>query len=208
MAEHNRGKKFPTDPPTREEMALLFAACGSTPRGKRDQVLLMMMYRLGFRCAEACSVRWPQDVRRRNGGWTIRTVHPKGWDPKPDKTGKVRRPAKPRELALDPKAQFLLETWLAVRGDATGPLLVTETGRAVETSHARRLLKTLCRRAGIDRRINPHSLRHAFASELVDEGNDVRRVQNLLGHNYLMTTITYVDHLQPRLGEVTSGRTW
>ena len=203
----NKGKRFPVDPPTREEMTRLFKACGTSNRGWRDQVLLMMMYRLGFRCGEACKVRFPQDVRRRPGGWTIRTVSPKGWDPKPDKDGKTRRPAKPRELQLDPKSQFILESWLARRGDKTGTLLSADS-TVVHTSHVRRLMPILCKRAGIARRINPHSLRHAFASELIEEGNDIRQAQHLLGHNYLMTTIAYADHLQPRMSEVTSGRDW
>lgn len=204
----NRGARFPVDPPTRDEMARIFAACGTSARGWRDQTLLMMMYRLGFRCAEACSVRWPQDVRRRPGGWTIRTATPKGWNPKASADGTKRRPAKPRELALDPKAQTILEFWLAHRGDATGTLLLTASGKRLQTSHARRLLPQLCRRAGIERRIHPHALRHAFASELIEEGTDIRAAQNLMGHNYLMTTITYVDHLKPRLAEVTSNREW
>jgi integrase/recombinase XerC len=189
-------------------MAELFKACGSSNRGKRDQMLLVLLYRLGFRCNEACTVRFPEDVRRVEGGWQIRTVNPKGANPKPNAEGKVRRPAPPRTLSLDPKSQFILESWLAVRGGESGYLVETSRGARIENSHVRRLLKTLCRRAGITRRISPHALRHAFASELVEEHTDMRDIQQLLGHRYLTTTIEYIDLLRPRMGQITGERSW
>lgn len=164
MTANNAGMRFPVDPPTREEVAALFAACGTSDRGWRDQCLLVLLYRLGCRCSEALSVKWPDDVRRKPGGWTVRIMHPKGWSPKPGKGGKRRRPARPRELGLDPKSVFILESWIARRGDARGPLLTTPAGTALTPAHVRRLLPSLCRRAGIYRRINPHALRHACGS--------------------------------------------
>jgi site-specific recombinase XerD len=204
----NKGKRFPVDPPTREEMSRLFEACNTeTWIGLRDQCLLALLYRLGLRCNEALTVQL-QDVRRRPGGMTVRVMNPKGWDPKPRKDGKERRPARPRELGLDPKSQAIVEAWLAVRGDAPGPLICTQAGGRVLTAHVRRLVPRLARLAGITRRIHPHAMRHAFAGELLEEGADLKKIQLLMGHNFLRTTAGYVEGLVPSVMEVTTAREW
>jgi site-specific recombinase XerD len=204
----NRGKRFPVDPPTREEMTALFAACDETTwLGKRDQCLLTLLYRLGLRCAEALSVNL-RDVRRQPGGMTVRVLRPKGWHPKTSGVGKTRRPARPRELGLDPKSQAIMEAWVEAREDRPGALICTRAGGRVQTSHVRRLVPALAKRAGISRRIHPHALRHAFASELLEEGTDLKRIQLLMGHRWLRTTAGYIEGLSPVVTEVTSEREW
>jgi integrase/recombinase XerC len=205
---HNRGKKYPVDPPTREEMALLFGACEEiTWLGLRDQATLALLYRLGLRCNEALTVR-RQDVRRRPGGMTVRVLSPKGWNPQPRQDGRTRRAARPRELGLDPKAQAIIEAWIEARGNGPGPLICTRAGGRLQTSHVRRLVPRLAARAGISRRIHPHALRHAFAGELLEEGTDLKRIQLLMGHHSLRTTAGYVEGLSPSVMEVTTARVW
>lgn len=208
MVTYNRGKKFPVDPPTREEIARLFGVCDETTwTGKRDQCLLMLLYRLGLRCNEALTVQL-KDVRRRRGGVTVRVLAPKGWNPKPRKDGKARRAARPRELGLDPKAQEILDAWIEARGDHPGALICTRLGGRVHTSHVRRLLPRLAKRAGITRRVHPHAMRHAFAGELLEEGKNIKKIQCLMGHNSLGTTIGYLEGLTPSVTEATTTRTW
>jgi site-specific recombinase XerD len=139
---------------------------------------------------------------------TIKVMSPKGWNPKPSTNGRTRRPARPRELGLDPKAQAIIEAWLLVRGDEPGPLICTKQYKRLQTSHARRLVPQLAKRAGISRRIHPHALRHAFAGELLEEGTDIKRIQLLMGHNFLRTTAGYVENLAPAVMEVTTAREW
>jgi integrase/recombinase XerD len=205
---HNRGKKFPVDPPTREEVGSMFAQCDeSTWLGRRDACLLALLYRLGLRCNEALTVRL-RDVRRRSGGITIRVLSPKGWNPQPRSDGRTRRAARPRELGLDPKTRDLLESWLELRGNAPGELICTKEGGRVQTAHVRRLVPRLARQAGITRRVHPHAMRHAFAGELLEEGADIKQIQCLLGHNSLRTTVGYVEGLNPSVTEVTTAREW
>jgi len=217
MADFNRGDHFPVDPPTRDEVARLFDACGTTWTGRRDACLLMLMYRLGLRCNEALTVKY-EDIRtivqrrmvegqvEENKVQTVRVMHPKGWSPKSGKDGKTRRPARPREAGLDTKSIDILDAWIQQRGDHPGPLICTNKGQRLNTSHVRRLMPTLARRAGIPRRIHAHAMRHAFAREMLEEGLNLKQIQHLLGHNYIATTAGYVEGLVPDVVGLTAAR--
>ncbi len=67
----------------------------------------------------------------------------------------------------------------------------------MSTSYVRRLLPALARKAGIEKRVHAHGLRHTHAAELRGEGVDVGVISRQLGHRSLLTTIIYLDHIAP-----------
>jgi integrase/recombinase XerC len=70
-------------------------------------------------------------------------------------------------------------------------VFVNRFGRRLTTRSVARMLEKYLRQAGLDRRTTPHSLRHSFATHLLDRGADIRSVQELLGHKSLVTTQIY-----------------
>ncbi|MDQ6807205.1 MAG: site-specific integrase, partial [Actinomycetota bacterium] len=85
----------------------------------------------------------------------------------------------------------------------------TLTGQQLDSSYIRRLLPRLATRAGIDKRVHAHGLRHAHAAELVAEGIPVNVIQQQLGHGSLATTDRYLRHIAPRERvALMQGRAW
>ena len=70
-------------------------------------------------------------------------------------------------------------------------MFVNKFGRRLTTRSVARMLEKYLRQTGLDRRTTPHSLRHSFATHLLDRGADIRSVQELLGHKSLVTTQIY-----------------
>jgi site-specific recombinase XerD len=77
-------------------------------------------------------------------------------------------------------------------------------GRPIDPTSIQRAFRVACRRAGISKRVTPYSLRHAFATHLVESGTNLRVVQSLLGHQSLSTTAVYTHLAQTWLAQVTS----
>ncbi len=91
-----------------------------------------------------------------------------------------------------------MKSWLRVRtvspkelqGRET-PLFTNRFGMRLTTRSVGRMLEKYLRQTGLDRRTSPHTLRHSFATHLLDRGADIRSVQELLGHKSLVTTQIY-----------------
>src|SRR5439155_14944310 len=98
-----------------------------------------------------------------------------------------------------------LRNWLARRGKlkvAAGqsqPLFINRFGTRLTTRSVGRMLEKYLRQSGLDRRTSPHTLRHSFATHLLDRGADIRSVQELLGHRSLTTTQIYTHVTTERL---------
>ena len=125
----------------------------------------------------------PKDLDRRRG--TMRVLHGKG-----DRS---------RTVGLDPAAFALVERWLDVRAKLPGvhrraPLFCTLGGAPVQSAYVRALLPRLAERAGIERRVHAHGLRHTGAAELRTEGADIGVISKQLGHSSIATTARYLDH--------------
>lgn len=176
---------------TREEIGrLLEAPAADTPLGRRDRALLEFTYSAGTRAAETVGLDHADlDL---SGG--VARVRGKGRKERLVALGShaVRAlrdylgdPARPR-----PSARAAHAVFLNARG---GRLTTRSLGRAVE--------KALLR-AGLSRRATPHTLRHSFATHLLDAGADLRSVQELLGHAHLTTTQIYTHVSIERLREV------
>ena len=190
LAPHpTRGKLMPPEVLTEVEVRALIGACSTRGlTGHRNRALLAILWRTGVRISEALELR-PHDVDFQNG--TVRVRLGKG--------------LKPRTTVLsDLDALPLVKRWLEERGklEAVGqgaPLLCTLRGTATDPSYVRHLLPRLAERAGLERRVHPHGLRHTHAADLALAGVPVLAIQQQLGHSSLVTTANYLNKVGVRL---------
>lgn len=151
----------------------------------RDIALAELLYGSGLRISEAVSLN-------------VDDVTPQ--------SAMVRVMGKGRKERLAPLSDTCVQAlagWLALRGEVAQPadqaLFVGARGARLDRRQAARIVQALCVRAGITTPISPHSLRHSFATHLLEAGADLRTVQELLGHSRLATTQRYtrltLDHL-------------
>jgi site-specific recombinase XerD len=103
-------------------------------------------------------------------------------------------------------AQDALAVYLEARAAGTakshGALFLNKSGTRLTDRSVRRILIKYCRKAAIQKEVSPHTLRHSFATHLLDRGADLRSVQELLGHESLSTTQIYTHVTTKRLKEV------
>ena len=146
----------------------------------RDEAIIALLLNTGLRVAELCSLDFEDVVVSPRGGKVI------------VRQGKGR---KHREVPLNTNVRGPLRLWLAEReriacvDDNEVALFVTKYHKRIGTESIRYLMGELSQKAGID--ASPHSLRHGFAKQLVDAGESLDRVGELLGHNSLDTTRIY-----------------
>lgn len=185
----NAGRKFPAEVLTRDEVHRLLAACSRRGHaGLRNRALIVVLWRAGLRITEALELR-PKDVDLEAG--TIAVLHGKG----------DRR----RVVGIDPQACAVVEQWEDRRvriGIGRGaPLFCTisrpDPGQRMHSAYFREALKDLAAKAGIEKRVHPHGLRHTHAAELAREGVPLHVIRRQLGHADLATTERYIDHLAP-----------
>jgi integrase/recombinase XerC len=119
----------------------------------------------------------------------------------------VRGKGKRERLALlGPSAQQALQAWLPAREQwlrqrqqRSSAVFINRWGTRLTSRSVGRIVQACLRRAGIDPRTTPHTLRHSFATHLLDNGADIRGVQELLGHKHLTTTQIYTHVSTQRL---------
>ncbi len=165
---------------TQEEIRKLFAAFREdNVLELRDKTMFEFLYSSGLRISEACSLLLT-DVDREN---QILTIRGKGGRERLVPFG---------EVAANLLAQYLDRA----RGEilnqySSDYVFVSKKGGALSRKSAWRLLKRYMKRAGIGRNITPHTLRHSFATHLLQNKADLRAVQELLGHMDIATTQIY-----------------
>jgi integrase/recombinase XerD len=165
---------------TRQAVAALVESPDvGTPRGLRDRTLLELLYASGLRASECLALK-VGDVNRMAG--YVQCL------------GKGR---KERLVPIGAEALAWLERYLAVarpallRGRASPLLFVNPRGRALSRQSLRQIVRRAARRAGLRQAVSPHTLRHCFASHLLEGGADLRAVQTMLGHADIATTQIY-----------------
>lgn len=165
-----------------EVEALLNAPPTDDPAGLRARALLEMLYSTGLRCAELVSLDVDAvDLEAR----ALRVL------------GKGR---KERWVPFGRAAADALLAWLAVRQDLKpqGPaVFINLRGGRLTDRSVRNVLAAALRQAAVDRHTSPHTLRHSFATHLLERGADLRAIQELLGHASLSTTQRYA-HVNAR----------
>ncbi|MBI4611804.1 MAG: site-specific tyrosine recombinase XerD [Candidatus Rokubacteria bacterium] len=165
--------------------ALVEAADGRTAVGLRDRALLEILYATGMRASECCSLRI-EDVNL-SAGYVV-----------PTGKGSRQRLVPVGAQALHWLRRYLQEGRPAlVRAGDPGTLFVNRRGGRLSRQGLWGIIKKAARRVGVRRVVSPHTLRHSFASHLLERGADLRSVQAMLGHADISTTQIYT-HLSSR----------
>ena len=165
---------------------LLGAPDISTPVGLRDRAMLEVLYATGLRVSELVGLNIAS-LNLRQG--VVRVV---------GKGGKERLVPVGQE-ALAWVVRFVGEGRAALHGERTRVLFPSQRGRQMARQTFWHAIKRHALVAGIDQRLSPHGLRHAFATHLLNHGADLRAVQMMLGHSDLSTTQIYTHVAQARL---------
>ena len=184
----NKGRTFPPEVLTSEEVFGLLNACGRGPAGRRNRALITVGWRAGLRCAEALAL-YPKDVDLNTG--RIQVLHGKG--------------DKRRVVALDPAACAIVEIWMQERRklglNGSHPLfcVISEPtkGKPLHDAYVRELMTKLGHKAGIEKRVHFHGLRHTYAAYLMDQGVPIHFIRRMLGHSSIAITKRYADHINP-----------
>jgi integrase/recombinase XerD len=182
---------LPHAPGAEDMRILLDAPAADTALGRRDRAMLELLYGAGLRVSELVRLR-PVNV-----------------DLEANCVRLVGKGSRERVVPLGRMARARLEEYqnlarpLLVRGArARAELFVSRRGAPLSRQMVWKLLKRYLRAASLDSRLSPHSLRHAFATHLLDGGADLRAVQAMLGHADVATTQIYTHVAPRRLREV------
>jgi integrase/recombinase XerD len=162
-----------------EVIALLDAPDIGSPKGKRDSAMLELLYAAGLRVSELVNIA-VQDV---NTEVSFVRVFGKG--------------AKERVVPIGSIASEKVNDYvktarpLLLKSQVSRYLFVAWRGRPMTRQGFWKLIKKYAQASGIEKRVTPHSLRHSFASHLLEGGADLRSVQMMLGHTDIATTQIY-----------------
>ena len=169
---------------------LLAAPNGSDLRSLRDKAILETLFSTGLRISELCSLNRRFDINR--GELTVR-----------GKGGKLR------VVFLSERSKKAIKNYLDKRFDTEEALFISLTKSKKPKVIARIIPRTIqrivdfySRKAGITKKVHPHTIRHLFATDLLIGGADLRSVQELLGHASISTTQIYTHLTNKELREV------
>ncbi|MFA5889439.1 MAG: site-specific tyrosine recombinase XerD [Actinomycetota bacterium] len=169
---------------------LLRAVAAEGPAALRDRAMLETLYAAGLRISELTFLD-VDDVDLEDA--TVRCVG----------KGSKERVVPMGRVAVDALAAYLTQARPALaKGRGEPALFLNQRGRRLTRQGCWKLLKRYAEMAGLTRRVSPHTLRHSFATHLLDGGADIRIVQELLGHASVSTTQVYTLVSQERLREV------
>jgi integrase/recombinase XerD len=158
--------------------------------GIRDRCLLEVMYATGLRVSELLSLRLDQI------DWVRRSILVLG-------KGSKERVVLLGDHAVDSLERYIHEARpLLVGGERTDALYLSHLGRPLSVRGFHVILQGHLKSAGIARHVTPHTLRHSFATHLLEGGADLRSVQELLGHERVSTTQVYTHVSEGYLREV------
>lgn len=152
--------------------------------GARDQVIMELLYGSGLRVSELVG------LNRENIDIDSKLIRVLG------------KGSKERVVPVTNYAVKAIEVYLGMRGDHDKSLLLNYQGTRLSDRSVRRILDKLVHKISLEQHVNPHMLRHSFATHLLDGGADLRSVQELLGHEKLSSTQIYTHLTRERLKEV------
>jgi integrase/recombinase XerD len=185
-----RARALPKTLTEEEVERLLGAPSADDALGVRDKTMLELLYATGLRVSELVSLKLGQlsqdmGVVRILGKGSKERLVPVG------------------EVALDWARRYAGDARIALLGERlSDALFVTSRGAAMTRQAFWHLIKRYALRAGISKPISPHTLRHAFATHLLNHGADLRVVQMLLGHADISTTQIYTHVARERMKQL------
>jgi len=160
-----------------DQLECLLAFPGDDALACRDRAVMELFYGCGLRLSELTGLDLG-DIDWQQGTVSV--------------TGKGR---KQRQVPFGSKAATALKQWLQQRHEQTGPdekaLFTSRNGKRISNSSIQQRLKKRALQQGVGIALHPHMLRHSFASHILESSNDLRAVQELLGHANLSTTQIY-----------------
>ncbi len=163
---------------TKEEVKLLF----NSAQTKKSKLILMMLYSSGLRVSELVNIR-PKDLDfNENIGWV--------------RSGKGK---KDRIFVISQKLSNKLKKYLEKKSDNE---FVFSKEKPLTTRNIQKIVSKCARKANIDKEVTPHTLRHSYATHLLDSGVDIRKIQTLLGHSNISTTMIYTHISSEQLKKV------
>ena len=176
-----KDQRIPTYLQEGEVTALLIASDKNNNEPERDIAVLELLYSTGMRCSEIAGLRL-EDVDF--PGRSIRII------------GKGR---KERWVPFGKPAAAAIDRYLSRRKSPTkgGPVFSGQGGKAISDRTIRRIVHRGLLRANVKTKASTHTLRHSFATHLLQRGSDLRSIQELLGHSSLSTTQRYT-HVNPK----------
>lgn len=187
--QKSKSNKRPPEVYSSVEIKLMINACGRrSPSGVRNAGLIAILYGAGLRINEALSLL-PSDLDLAKG--LVRVRHGKG--------------DKYRTCGLSPDCQAILERWLerrkALGFNGREPIFCgiskNAWGTYLKDAYFRAALPRIGRKAGIEKRIHAHGLRHSLATELSKEGTNLSLISAQLGHSSLAVTDRYIKKIAP-----------
>ena len=182
-------KKMPEIMTTAEVVKLLEQPDGDSPKEIRDRAMLELLYATGIRVTELITLKY-SDVNLSMGFILCRDAH------------------KERVIPFGNEAKQALMHYMGAVRDSmledgrSEILFVNCSGKPMSRQGFWKLIKFYAKKAGIEEDITPHTLRHSFAAHLVENGADLRSVQEMLGHSDISTTQIYANLNHNRIREV------
>ena len=176
------------------EVARLFAAAEKgTPRGMRDACMLELLYATGARISELAAL----DVESFDfSGCTVRLFGKGARERIVPVYAAAMDAVRSYEVEARPK---LLKGLAGDRPNGRSALFISDRGRVMNADMLRYRFDSLCKAAGLAHSASPHTMRHTYATDLLEGGADLRSVQELLGHASLSTTQLYTHLASERL---------
>ena len=178
VASPRKDSHLPTVLKQAEVGGLLDAMPASTPLELRDRAIFELCYSAGLRAEELVNL-------------DARSLDPDAEELRVEGKGGRTRIVPAGEPAWRALEAYLQRGRPALQGESDPALFLSKSGRRLSTSDIRRRLALAVRRAAVQSGVSPHTLRHSFATHLLEGGADLRAIQELLGHASISTTQTY-----------------
>ncbi len=172
------GTYLPTVLSVEEVSAIIDAVQADTPSGARDRAILEVLYGAGLRVSEVAGLRMSH-VHLDEGFVDV-----------------IGKGDKQRLVPLGEMAADAIRAYLPARPVPAGPewddiLFLNRAGKGLSRVYIFKMVKDMAMAAGVRKEISPHTFRHSFATHLVENGADLRTVQEMLGHSSILTTEIY-----------------
>ncbi len=180
-------KRLPRVLSREQAEALLLNAWDDSPLDRRNRAIIAFLYGTGARVSEMVGLNI-EDIDFRTGLVTLRGK------------GNKTRIVPAGKVAVEKISEWLLERpCRRITSSGGGPVFTSSSGGRLGVRHIRNIMNAAMRKAGISQHLSPHGMRHSFATHMLENGADIRSVQELLGHASLSTTQVYTHITKDKL---------